>query len=66
MTKKNVTVSFGGKQVIKQINEIDTLDEAKREFSPNELLALINYAYRLKQLRNIRKDLERHPRNEQR
>jgi hypothetical protein len=62
MTKQDVTVSFGGKQVARQVNLFDSLEEAQQELGAVEMLRLINWGNKVRQMQAIRNELERHPR----
>jgi hypothetical protein len=63
MTRHPITVRFGGQSVDREIAQFVSLDEARAVIGSADLLALINRAYRLRQLTLFRQELERHPRN---
>ena len=62
MRKEHMIVRFGGISTPIAIAQFDSVGEARLELDEDDLLRLIDAAYRQRQLAQARQDLERHPR----
>jgi hypothetical protein len=57
-----MTIHVGRSTMDAEVSTFDSVEEAREQLADADLLALINRAYRLRQLTVLRRDLERHPR----